>query len=138
MNMIEKGKGQRIRQSTNIKLLFTITLFYIFLHGITIYYVLREGTDVAILYLICVPLFSFDVLGILIFFVMVVQTRQNIRSTFEIPHHECQCCADTVLAVGCTCCTLTQMARHTGDYLTYRGYCCTDTGLPDHIDLSFA
>jgi hypothetical protein len=30
----------------------------------------------------------------------------------------------------CNCCTVAQMARHTGDYEAHGARCCSETGLP--------
>ena len=30
---------------------------------------------------------------------------------------------------------MAQMGRHTADYDTYRAACCTDTGLPNHVEV---
>eukprot|EP00571_Detonula_confervacea_P012178 CAMPEP_0172296826 /NCGR_PEP_ID=MMETSP1058-20130122/22_1 /TAXON_ID=83371 /ORGANISM="Detonula confervacea, Strain CCMP 353" /LENGTH=263 /DNA_ID=CAMNT_0013005887 /DNA_START=174 /DNA_END=965 /DNA_ORIENTATION=+ len=63
---------------------------------------------------------------------VVAKTRQRIRQTYGIPEQSCGGCEDCCCAYWCTCCTISQMARHTADYETYAGQCCSDTGLPPH------
>lgn len=61
-------------------------------------------------------------------FLMTV-TRGYIRSRYNIQGNEVEDCC---LSFWCTCCTVSQMARHTTDYELYSGKLCTPTGLaPD-------
>mmetsp|Transcript_39752 Transcript_39752/g.65089 ORF Transcript_39752/g.65089 Transcript_39752/m.65089 type:complete len:282 (+) Transcript_39752:79-924(+) len=64
--------------------------------------------------------------------VVIANTRQYIRHKYNIPEEECKGCEDYCCVVWCTCCTVTQMARHTADYETYDSICCSETGLPPH------
>ena len=57
-------------------------------------------------------------------------TRKNARARFSIEEQRCQGCEDVCCAFFCTCCTVAQLARHTGEYETYRGVCCSQTGHP--------
>eukprot|EP00804_Cyclotella_cryptica_P003079 CCRYP_006066-RA/>CCRYP_006066-RA protein AED:0.38 eAED:0.37 QI:0/0/0/1/0.33/0.25/4/0/192 len=59
---------------------------------------------------------------------LLCKTHGHIRNKYKIPSaHGCEdCCC----AFWCTCCTVAQMAWHTGDYETYQGMCCSETGLP--------
>lgn len=72
----------------------------------------------------------------LYFIFLLVKIRLSIRAKYGIPT---QCCKrvwpaeDVCCALCCTCCVVTQMARHTADYNTYRGVCCSLTGLPTHV-----
>ena len=63
------------------------------------------------------------------------RTRQSIREQYSIPEQRCHGCEDLCCSFFCTCCSLAQMARHTGEYETYPGKICTDTGLP--VDAPF-
>ena len=63
------------------------------------------------------------------------RTRQSIREQYSIPEQRCSGCEDFCCSFFCTCCTLAQMARHTGEYETYEGKCCSSTGLP--VDAPF-
>lgn len=58
------------------------------------------------------------------------RTRQNVRRQYSIPEQHCQGCEDLCCSLFCTCCTVSQMARHTGEYETYPGVCCSTTGHP--------
>lgn len=61
--------------------------------------------------------------------VLVCQVRRRVRERHNIPGNACEdCCC----AYWCTCCVAAQMARHTADYDTYAGQCCSETGLPSH------
>jgi hypothetical protein len=69
--------------------------------------------------------------------VLSTRTRAHIRRNYNIPRSSC-CCSgccgccweDFCCSFWLPCCSLTQMARHTADYETYRASCCTETGLP--------
>lgn len=136
--MVSKKRRDGKKIFVNVKILYTLTFLYLCLHGAVGFYVLWSGVLSFTLFMLCIPLISVDLLFAIIFFVLVIQTRRKIRSEYEIPGHEYQCCTDLSLALFCACCTVSQMARHTGDYPTYQAYCCTDFGLPDHIKLSFS
>ena len=58
------------------------------------------------------------------------KTRQSIRDQYSIPEERCVGCEDLCCTLWCTCCTLSQMARHTGEYENYPHVCCTKTGHP--------
>jgi len=60
------------------------------------------------------------------------QTRRNVRKTYSIPEQTCTGCEDCLCSTFCTCCTVGQIARHTGEYEKYPSLCCTETGMPDH------
>jgi len=64
------------------------------------------------------------------------RTRQNIRRQYSIPEERCTGCEDLCCAFFCTCCTLSQMARHTGEYETYSGSYLTTTGHPHSAPLT--
>lgn len=84
-----------------------------------------------------IPLMVMD-LGILIYFwFLMARTRRAMREEYDIPEIHCRWlgCEDACLAVACTTCTLSQMGRHSADYTTYRAMCCSDTGLPNHVEV---
>jgi hypothetical protein len=60
----------------------------------------------------------------------VMNTRRYIRTKYAIPEQSCHGMEDFCCAFWCQCCTISQMARHTGDYDMYSTRCCTETGLP--------
>ncbi|EJK54677.1 hypothetical protein THAOC_25675, partial [Thalassiosira oceanica] len=61
---------------------------------------------------------------------VILKTRKHIRESSGIPEESCQGCEDCCCATWCGCCTVLQMARHTAEYKTYAGQCCSETGLP--------
>eukprot|EP00545_Synedropsis_sp_CCMP1620_P001124 CAMPEP_0119015798 /NCGR_PEP_ID=MMETSP1176-20130426/11641_1 /TAXON_ID=265551 /ORGANISM="Synedropsis recta cf, Strain CCMP1620" /LENGTH=295 /DNA_ID=CAMNT_0006969119 /DNA_START=92 /DNA_END=979 /DNA_ORIENTATION=+ len=61
------------------------------------------------------------------------RARRSVREQYEIPEHSCSGCEDCCCAFWCQCCVTMQMMRHTADYDTYPGSCCTDTGLPSYV-----
>mmetsp|Transcript_13155 Transcript_13155/g.23847 ORF Transcript_13155/g.23847 Transcript_13155/m.23847 type:complete len:126 (+) Transcript_13155:102-479(+) len=82
-----------------------------------------------------VLLYGRDVLSIFIgvfVIVLVTKTRKQIRSRYGIPEQQCVGCEDCCCSFWCNCCAVAQMARHTADYDTYAGLCCSETGLPPH------
>ena len=66
--------------------------------------------------------------------IAIIRTRQAVRSKFAIPEQCCPGCEDALCAICCGCCTIMQMSRHTADYETYAAQCCTEDGLPSHVD----
>lgn len=63
-------------------------------------------------------------------------TRRNVRRQFNIPEERCAGCEDLCCAAFCSCCTVSQLARHTGNYDKLEGNCCTDTGLPPYAAMA--
>lgn len=67
---------------------------------------------------------------------LMIRTRSYIRRRYAIRTTSACCCCGPTCEDCCwsfwlPCCTVTQMARHTADYDTYKAACCTDTGLSD-------
>lgn len=79
-------------------------------------------------------------IGSILFFLWsmysLCRTRQNVRAQYSIPEERCVGCEDLCCAFFCTCCTLSQMARHTGEYETYPGTYCSTTGHPPGTPLT--
>lgn len=69
-----------------------------------------------------------------IIFTVVILTniRKHIRSKYSIPETICvgSGLEDCFCSCWCPCLVVSQMMRHTADYKSYPGRCCTDTGLP--------
>ena len=64
--------------------------------------------------------------------VLICKTRKHIREKYNIPEQQCNGCEDCCCSWWCSCCTVAQMARHTGDYKAYPAACCSETGMPPH------
>ena len=69
----------------------------------------------------------------------IARTRYQVRKRYEIPESACargcccgccRSCDDVCAAALCSCCVTARMLRHTADYETYRGLCCSSNGLP--------
>ena len=58
------------------------------------------------------------------------RTRESTRARYSIEEEHCRGCEDLCCSFWCSCCTVAQLARHTGEYETYPGVCCSETGLP--------
>jgi len=58
------------------------------------------------------------------------RTRENVRAKYSIPEERCHGCEDLCCSAFCSCCVTAQLMRHTGEYETYHGVCCSETGLP--------
>ena len=68
--------------------------------------------------------------AIFIFFlVLLCKTRRHIRERYQIPEQQCHGCEDCCCTYWCSCCTVAQMARHTGDYKEHGARLCSETGL---------
>mmetsp|Transcript_23707 Transcript_23707/g.42770 ORF Transcript_23707/g.42770 Transcript_23707/m.42770 type:complete len:684 (-) Transcript_23707:2675-4726(-) len=68
----------------------------------------------------------------------IASTRSSIRRRFEIPEEDlCEGgYEDIACAIFCAPCTISQMGRHTADFETYIGVCCTETGVPTNVELA--
>ena len=64
------------------------------------------------------------------------KTRENTRARYSIEETVCVGCEDVCLSLFCSCCTVAQLARHTGEYEKYPGACCTQTGHPKGTPLA--
>ena len=67
--------------------------------------------------------------ALVLFLVLIFKTRRHIREKYQIPEQQCHGCEDCCCTYWCTCCTVAQMARHTGDYRKHGARCCSETGL---------
>jgi Cys-rich protein (TIGR01571 family) len=78
-----------------------------------------------------IPILNYLGLGIVIFYlVLMCRTRRHIRDKYHIPEDgQCSGIEDCCCVYWCTCCTIAQMARHTGDYEARGARCCSETGL---------
>mmetsp|Transcript_3035 Transcript_3035/g.5731 ORF Transcript_3035/g.5731 Transcript_3035/m.5731 type:complete len:268 (+) Transcript_3035:61-864(+) len=58
----------------------------------------------------------------------LMKTRENVRAKYSIPEERCPGMEDLCCSMWCSCCVVSQMARHTGEYETYKGRFCSETG----------
>ena len=65
----------------------------------------------------------------ILFLVLLCKTRRHIREKYQIPEQQCHGCEDCCCTYWCSCCTVAQMARHTGDYKEHGARLCSETGL---------
>jgi Cys-rich protein (TIGR01571 family) len=81
--------------------------------------------------------------------ILTTRTRSYIRQKYGIPARYCSSGGassnnveastrgchfeDFICSCCCICCTSSQMARHTMEYDTYPGTCCTPTGVRDAV-----
>jgi Cys-rich protein (TIGR01571 family) len=75
---------------------------------------------------------AFNLINIVIslfYLVLLCRTRRHIREKYQIPEQQCHGCEDCCCSYWCSCCTLAQMARHTGDYAAHGSRWCSETGM---------
>jgi len=77
---------------------------------------------------------SVALLFVLYFFIVQLRTRKAVRTHYSIP--EGVCGEDVCYTLLCSCCSLSQMLRHTGQYEKYDGVCCSERGLPKEAPLN--
>jgi Cys-rich protein (TIGR01571 family) len=65
----------------------------------------------------------------LFYLVLMYKTRRYIREKYQIPEQQCHGCEDCCCVFWCACCTVAQIARHTGDYTNHDAKWCSETGL---------
>lgn len=63
---------------------------------------------------------------------VLMKTRENLRRIYSIPEENLHGCEDLCCSAFCSCCTVAQMARHTGEYEKYHATWLSENGLPDH------
>jgi len=59
----------------------------------------------------------------------LMRTRESVRAKYSIPEERCAGMEDLCCSMWCSCCVVSQMARHTGDYDNYKGRFCSSTGM---------
>ena len=62
--------------------------------------------------------------------------RSYVRNKYSIPEETNCCptgCEDTCCSIFCPCLVVGQLLRHTTDYNSYPGRCCSMTGLPANV-----
>lgn len=62
----------------------------------------------------------------------LMKLRENVRAKYSIPEESCIGMEDLCCSMWCSCCVVAQIARHTGEYETYQGSYCSETGMAAH------
>lgn len=62
----------------------------------------------------------------------LMKLRENVRAKYSIPTERCGGMEDMCCSMWCSCCVVSQIARHTGEYETYKGSICSETGMASH------
>jgi Cys-rich protein (TIGR01571 family) len=94
----------------------------------------ERGMDWGITY-VCI-LIAFNLLSWCYMTNLTRATRAAIRNKYQIPEERCVGCEDCMCATFCMPCTICHMGRHVADFETYRGTCCSSTGLPRQVELA--
>ncbi|KAL7551668.1 hypothetical protein ACHAWF_014852 [Thalassiosira exigua] len=63
----------------------------------------------------------------------LMKLRENVRAKYSIPEERCKGMEDLCCSMWCSCCVVSQMARHTGEYESYKGKFCSETGLEANV-----
>ena len=66
----------------------------------------------------------------------MMKTREFVRQKHSIPEGKLGACEDFMCSMFCSCCAVAQMARHTGEYETHKGVCCSTRGLEESAPLN--
>lgn len=124
-----------IKSRTRVWWYLLFTSFVFAVHGLYgAYFVIAVPSQEALIMATC-PLVGMDLILLCYFFYLVIKTRSTVRREYDILELRCHGHEDCCMSVFCTCCTITQMGRHTADYETFVSYCCTGTGLANHIEV---
>jgi len=59
----------------------------------------------------------------------LMKLRENVRAKYSIPEQSCSGMEDLCCSTWCSCCVVAQISRHTGEFETYKGGCCSETGM---------
>jgi len=129
--------GERVSTSSealSVNHVLPLQFLFIFLHGIVLYYCLWEIRSLTEILILSLPMVLLDTSIYIYILYLMVRARQVIRAECSIPEYQCQNINDISMAMFCTSCIVSQMGRHTAEYKTYRALCCSETGLPCHVD----
>lgn len=127
-------KGVNLRSRVRVRNTIFFTVGLVILHGLFVYPLVEAPSSILVLATAMI-LLALDISSLVYFCYMTAHTRKNVRMEYDIPEGCCKGCEDVCVSICCNSCTISQMGRHTADYETYRAYCCTDTGLPRHVEV---
>ncbi len=131
------NKVTNLRSRINVDIVRVIPFVLLLLHGVLAFLMYRafhlhvKGMKWIFAYSSAVVL-AIDITVLCNIIWMTAKTRRFVRQEFNIPGSKV---GDTLTSAFCTSFAIAQMGRHTADYDTYVGVCCTNTGLPDQIEL---
>ena len=136
-----KAKGFLLKSKLDLTTTVLLTFLFYFVNLMVVYvlfgrgYLLGKAPSTSLLISCGIPVLFIDAAVVGLFYFSLIKTRKIIRENYEIPEEENQCSGheDALVSIFCTSCAVSQMGRHTADFSTYRGHCCTETGLPDHV-----
>jgi Cys-rich protein (TIGR01571 family) len=122
--------GQRVSTKDTFKVVIMLLVAYL-IFSISITVASIPQTSVPIEVMKNVGAFFFSVWMIY----SLCKTRQSVRRQYSIPEERCVGCEDLCCTLFCGCCTVSQLARHTGEYENYPApcystTCCSSTGHP--------
>ena len=135
-----KAKGFLLKSKLDLTTTVLLTILFYFVNLMVAYvlfgrsYVLGKAPSTTLLLSFGLPVLLIDAAVVCLFYFLLIKTRKIVRENYGIPEgKQCPGNEDALASIFCTSCTVSQMGRHTADYTTYRGHCCTQTGLPDHV-----
>ena len=133
MRLASQRKGVNNKSKSTVSGVLALSVAMIILNGLFAHIILRRLS--LLLVIVCaIPTVILDLGALLFFYSLTIKTRAAVRNMYNIPESRCAGCEDVAVSLCCTSCAISQMGRHTADYDTFRGSCCTDTGLPGHIE----
>jgi len=136
MRLTMQGKkGRTLKSRMKVKTLVWLTFGVVIMHAMYIYFLIRAPQNTQLYEISCIPLLSMDISILFYIIYLTARTRKEIRKEYGILGQRCGGHEDTCLSLWCTSCVISQMGRHTADYETYRANYCTDTGLPNHVEV---
>lgn len=69
------------------------------------------------------------------FIVSTIDTRKAVVAHYDIEEQKSDVSRNVALGMFCSCCSISQMGRHTADYGTYREHILSPTGLPRQLEM---
>ena len=135
-----QAKGFLLKSKLDLTTTVLLTILFYLVNFMVVYvlfgrvYLLGKAPSTSLLLSCGIPVLLIDAAVVGFFYFLLIKTRKIIRESYEIPEtNQCPGHEDALVSIFCTSCTVSQMGRHTADFSTYRGHCCTETGLPDHV-----
>jgi len=113
--------------------MLAMVVFWVVLNVIAIHYMLVQWVRGWFDYSDATPIIAINVFIYLLTVIVVTNTRKQVREKCEISD-DCPG-EDFCKTITCMPCTIAQMGRHTADYDSFPGYCCSKTGLPENVSI---